>query len=287
MSKQIQGTSYWADLTQWWRNVAPPVRPSRADIRIYEKFLKRIIKNKKQPRILILGATPETRDLAAKYKAETTVCDISLEMIMAMTQLMTHKKASQKEIWVRASWVTVPLEHNYYDLILGDGVNTNVSWSEVNQWWKHLFQLLKPKGVFITRIFYITSQNEVNKAVNNVFKKIVKKKTLSSVDLGELKISLEALSYNPQAGVCTNAKYRELFFKHIKNFSVSPVKASRIYQKLIKIYPPKPVKVWRTPTKIQTEKEFKKYFKIMSGPLAPSFPSNTTIYLLAPYQFCH
>ena len=280
MTKQIQGTPYWTGLAQRWRKVAPPIRPSKADLKIYERFLKGVVKNKKQPRILILGATPEMRDLAAKYKAETTVCDISLEMIMAMTALMSYKKAGQKEIWVRASWVTVPLQHNYYDLILGDGVNTNVSWPEANQWWKHLIQLLKPKGAFITRIFYATSQDEINKVVNNTFKRLLKKKILSSVDFGELKISLEASNCNPKTKTCSNARYRKLFFKHIKNFSVSQTKANRIYQKLIKIYPPRPVKVWRTPTKIQTEEEAKKYFKIISGRLAPSFPSNTTVYLL-------
>ncbi len=280
MTKQIHGTKYWTDLAQWWRKVAPPVRPSKSDIKIYERFLKKVIKNKKQPKILILGATPEMRDLAAKYRAETTVCDISLEMIIAMIQLMTHKKAGQKEVWVKASWVTVPLKHNYYDVILADGVICNIPWSEVNQWWKHLNQLLKPKGVFITRAFCFTSRNEIDKSLNNLIKKILKKRNPLATDFGQLKITLEIASYNSKTRTGSNAKYRELFFKHIENFSVFQTKANKIYRQLVKIYPPKPVKVWRIPTRAQREKEIKKYFKIIFGIPSPSFPTIPTIYLL-------
>lgn len=280
MTKQIHGTPYWTKLAQWWQKVAPPVRPSKSDIKVYEGFLKRTIGNKGRPKVLIFGATPEMRDLAAKYKAETTVCDISSEMIMAMCQLMSHKKAGQKEIWVRASWVTAPLRHNYYDVILGEGVTTNVSWKESNQWWKHLTELLKSKGAFITRMVYFPPKKEIDKTLNAVIKKILKRKNPSAVDFSELKIVLEIVNYNLKTGTCSNARYKELFFKHVKNFPVSRTKANKIYRKLIKIYPPRPIKVWRLPTKIQSEKEAKKHFRIAAGVPAPSLPIIGTIYFL-------
>lgn len=280
MTKQIRGTPYWTKLAQWWRKVAPPVRPSKMDIKIYEGFLKRTIGNKERLKILILGATPEMRDLAAKYRAETTVCDISLEMIMAMCQLMDRKKVNQKEIWVRASWVTAPLRHNYYDVILGEGVNTNVSWAESNQWWKHLTELLKPKGAFITRMVYFPLRKEIDKSLDDVIKKILKRKSPSATDFSELKIILEIANYNLKAGTCSNARYKELFFKHVKNFSVSRIKANEIYRKLVQIYPPRPVKVWRLLTKTQSEKEAKKHFRIAAGAPAPSLPIIGTIYFL-------
>jgi len=280
MTKQIHGVPYWTNLALWWSRLAPPVRPSKADIGAYDKFLKRIINSKKQPRILILGATPEIRDLSAKHRAETTVCDINLEMIIAMGQLMKNKKASQKEIWIRASWVTGPLKHNYYDVILGDGITSNVSWREANQLWKHLTQLLKPKGVFITRICYFTSKSENNKLVNNVIKRILKKKKPSASDFSELEITLELASYNAKTGICTNNKREQMFLKYIKNFSVSPAVTKRIFQQLIKIYPLHPVKNWRTLSKTEKEKEAKKYFNIISSIPAPSLPTSGTIYLL-------
>lgn len=49
--------------------------PRQNDLKIYEKFLKQAIKNKKDPKALILGATPELRDLCLKHKCETMAID--------------------------------------------------------------------------------------------------------------------------------------------------------------------------------------------------------------------
>jgi len=95
-----------------------------------------------------------------------------------------------------------------------------------------------------------------------------------------LKIILEALSYNPTTKTASNARYKELFLKHIRNLSISRVDANKIYQKLIEIYPPKPVKVWRMPTKIQTEGEAKRYFRIIDSVSSSLLPGLITIYFL-------
>lgn len=63
MSKQIVGNKYWQPLAQKWRNYQPPFRLSADDIKIYEKFLKRAIIGKRQPKILVLGSTPDSRQV--------------------------------------------------------------------------------------------------------------------------------------------------------------------------------------------------------------------------------
>ena len=112
------GKKYWLNLAKKWQLVKPPIRPSKEDLKIYEKLLK---KNKIRNNILILGATPELRELALKYGKQIVVCDINLNMILAMTELMRHK--NKKEIWIKADWVSVPLKHNHFDAILIKSVN--------------------------------------------------------------------------------------------------------------------------------------------------------------------
>lgn len=278
--KRIHGTKYWVNLVKWWKKVAPPVRPSKADLRIYEEFLTKAIKNKKKPKILVLGATPEMRDLGHKFNAEITVCDLSIEMIIATSQLMQYKNNVEKEIWTRANWVTVPLQHNHYDIILGDGVTTNISWSEAKQWWKHLTELLKPNGVFITRAFFVDSKIAAKKIAITLIKKIFKKQNISKIDLASLNLALQLLNYNSKTKTVSTSNFKTLFFNYSKKFSLPQKKANKIYRKLIKIYPPKPIKVWRVPNKEQTENEAKRYFRIVKELSAPSMPNSLSIYFL-------
>ena len=116
MHDSFVGKKYWWELAKKWRDIRHPVRPSKGDLKIYEGFLNKEKRRRKNLKILVLGATPEMRDLAAKYGSEVVVCDLSINMIIAMTELM--RKENKNEIWIKASWITVPLKHNYFDVIL-------------------------------------------------------------------------------------------------------------------------------------------------------------------------
>ena len=78
----------WKELAgRWKKYYTPPGQPSKDDQKTYLKYIKEVLKNKKEPKVLILGATPELRDLLAKTRAEVTIIDILMEMISAMSQL--------------------------------------------------------------------------------------------------------------------------------------------------------------------------------------------------------
>jgi ubiquinone/menaquinone biosynthesis C-methylase UbiE len=136
---------------RWQKYYTAPGRPSKEAIRVYKNFCNLAAqKSKKQKRALVLGSTPELRDLLYELKFEVTMIDINLEMILAMSQLI--KKNNPNEIIVRNNWLLTNLPSNYYDIILGDLVISNIPADKQNDFLKELKRILKPNGHWITKI---------------------------------------------------------------------------------------------------------------------------------------
>src|SRR4030042_5364331 len=93
------GIPKWSlDLAKQWEKYKPPSRPTSSEVDIYEKHIKNLPKNSK---ILLLGSTPEIRDLAAKYKIKIVLCDWS-EKICKALELLT--KNELKEGFSKQDW---------------------------------------------------------------------------------------------------------------------------------------------------------------------------------------
>jgi len=89
MSKRgLTGAKAWKSVAELWPDLKPPLRPSVGEIKIYEKFLKQVLPQIKSKQVLLFGATPEIRDLLAKYKFHLTLIDINPEMIKATTKIL-------------------------------------------------------------------------------------------------------------------------------------------------------------------------------------------------------
>lgn len=127
--KNIKKISSWQAMTDKWKKglYTSPGRPSLSEQKIYRKCIKAVIKNKKNARALVLGSTPELRDILAELKVETIICDISYEMMLAMSEVIKKAKP-EKEIWIKAPWEENPLPEKYFDIIVGDLVLGNVPW---------------------------------------------------------------------------------------------------------------------------------------------------------------
>ena len=152
MSSKKQVAEPWKDFLKRWQKITSPTRPTLKEIKTYEKFGLSNLK-KKEADVLILGATPEIRDMLAKYKnAQVCLIDINLEAILAMTFLMKNKKAKENEVWMRANWLKAPLPKNYFDLIYGDFVICNVPFRSQDKFLKNISRWLKPNGLFISKI---------------------------------------------------------------------------------------------------------------------------------------
>lgn len=147
-----KSVKFWfKSIARSWKTRRPPARPSRGEIKIQKEFILKY-SPPKQIRALVLGATPEIREMLHSLKGtEVTIADINLEMMMAMNELVKHKKEIEKEIWVRASWLDMPLAKNYFDIVCGDFVIENLPFKLHRIFLAKIFQLLKPGGYFLIR----------------------------------------------------------------------------------------------------------------------------------------
>lgn len=84
MSKKKFAEPWKEFASRWQKYYTPPGRPSRAAIKVYKDYTRKAIKGIKNPKVLVLGSTPELRDLPHELKAEVTLIDINLEMILAI-----------------------------------------------------------------------------------------------------------------------------------------------------------------------------------------------------------
>ncbi|NQU82869.1 MAG: methyltransferase domain-containing protein [Parcubacteria group bacterium] len=256
---KFSNNEYWLKVAENWRKVEAPFRPSFNDLEIYESFLSRVLKNKKSPRILILGSTPRLRALAVKYTDNVTVVDININMMLAMTELMKIK--NQKEIWVKANWVTAPLEHNYYDVILGDFVTTNVSWKEYKVWWKHLSDLLKPRGAFITRAFVALPKAEHIEILDKIMHRIMKKDSFNNKDYSEINVAIDIVDSDVKNKTARSTN-KEMFFRVLEKYEISLKKKEKLYQGMAEVFPSTD-KIWRMPTEEDVNKEVSLFFDIL------------------------
>ena len=252
-------TKPWIKILNNWDRLTSPGLPSPKEVKIFKKFLSPILR-KKRPKILILGATPELRDLIAAVKnIETTVLDINLYMILAMTKLL--KKKPKNEIYINASWFEAPLKKNYYDAAVGDFVIPNVMKKDLNTFLANVKKWLKPKAYFITRVNVYSSNDQ-----------------FVTLD--------EAIARYARPPI---TQWKINFFSQVGNFNASPMKANREFKiinfrnQLKKYYKngkyihPDPVvnkflskahnlmprdKVWTGYWRDELEKLFSKYFII-------------------------
>ncbi len=138
----------YSPIAKAWAHYPPPARPSKEDIDFYEKAILKVSQNK-DIKVLILGVTPELRDICSKYKLDVTLVDISKDMVEAMEILVKNK--NPKEGIVIANWLDMNFDMNF-DLIIGDIV---INLFDLLDWSLFLTKIkdtLKKEGYFLTRL---------------------------------------------------------------------------------------------------------------------------------------
>ncbi len=128
-------------------------------------MIKKYVKGKD---VLVLGATPEIRDLLAELKMKVTVLDISPSMVKAMTSL---KKYKNKENIIIDSWLTARLDKKY-DLVIGDSVVNNVPLEKLDGFFYQVGNFLHNDGVFICQLAIIIKPlKKINISINKIINK--------------------------------------------------------------------------------------------------------------------
>jgi len=156
----------WKRMAQRWQKYyRPPGRPSKTAVRLYRKYSRLVFRQVKgrRPRALILGSTPELRDLMFELGAEVTTVDLNREMIGGLRVLMRHKgKAKEKHII--GNWSSVKLPKNYFDAIVGDIVLANVEYRNQDRFLGNMLGALAPNGRFIQKMQLVPEEWEFESA---------------------------------------------------------------------------------------------------------------------------
>lgn len=244
---------FWKVLAKRWELYAPPARPSKDEMRFYKQYFNQAIKGTKKPRVLVLGATPELRDMLAKTNAEVTVIDINMEMIIAMKEHMKIK--TDKEILVKADWLDNPLESNYYDVILGDFVVHNVEYKKHDFFLREIKRLLKKKGYLIMRIALSLKNNrpEPIKVILDRYSK----KPLTKAKINNFFEWVLYVFYDHKGNVIRCKDIKKGLSKYENNKKYKP-----LIKKIYDMLKPFTAQWYRLETK-QNLKQLSKYFKII------------------------
>ena len=126
--------------------------PYPEEIKVYENFFKIAIGNKKNTKTLVLGATPELRDLAIKHGSETIGVDSSPKLLSSFTKVMRYKNNKNNKP-VLGDWLKMHkfLDPNSFDVVMGDISINNIPFKKWNNLFIIMNNLLKKDGYFITR----------------------------------------------------------------------------------------------------------------------------------------
>ncbi len=126
--------------------------PNPAEIEVYERYVSEHVKNKQNPRALVLGATPELRDSAIKYSCETVAVDISRSVRIYLTSRMRFQHSPLNKS-IHGDWLEMEqfFEPESFDIVLADASLNNVppegNWNVLTI----IKKLLKKGGIFVTR----------------------------------------------------------------------------------------------------------------------------------------
>ncbi len=137
------------EFAEKWEKIGAPYRPTVNEQQIYGKFLKEAAEHRDNPKMVVLGVTPELRKLGHKYGYQVTCVDFSPMSINAIGILMDGE--GEEDIVVRCSWFETPLQKGQYDIVIGDGSMNMVELKDWDRLLKNLHGLLKPGGCFVTR----------------------------------------------------------------------------------------------------------------------------------------
>ncbi len=126
-------------------------RPSVNEEKIFERFIKEAAAEQRDnPKMVVLGVTPELRKFGHKYGYQVTCVDFSQLMIDAMEILMGEE--GEQDVIVRCSWLETPLQRGQYDIVVGDGSVCMLELKDYDRLFKICNELLKPGGYFVQRI---------------------------------------------------------------------------------------------------------------------------------------
>ena len=158
ISEEILDRLYWELLPSEWAFLAPPVRPSKEDLSFYAQTVQE--RPEKAIKVLILGSTPELREIIAVRgytHNKVYIADLSYRHLIEDAVLGEHID-TDKENWLKENWLELPFTENYFDIILGDLVLQQMRPEQERAFLGCMQRILKKEGIFITRAHFLAEE---------------------------------------------------------------------------------------------------------------------------------
>ena len=126
--------------------------PDKCEVALYRKALRALTSEPEENNVLVLGMTPELRQMALELGCQVASVEDSAEAI-ALYDGWVDPQLKSRETIVQANWFAIDriLPHKF-DAILGDGVFGNIlSLAGHHEFLKKLKAMLNPCGALILR----------------------------------------------------------------------------------------------------------------------------------------
>lgn len=281
MTRNLQKTAApWKAIADMWNTYfTQPSRISKDESNKYKKWLSKYADSSKK--ILLLGVTPEIRESLAELKCNVTCIDINKEMISAMDSVLKVKNPHEEIL--NENWLDNSLPDNSFDIVIGDAVLPNVAWEEREKLLLEVKRVLKPNGLFITRVFCVPRKKPF-KNVDELLKKFSTKEPNYQSAL-ELVLELQILAYDSKDHLGTFSKPKEMLEK-IRGkggFDFESDNLNKILEMVWNFWCVKFVgKAYTYAYRDEEEKEYEKYFEIVETYEATdnSYSDITPMYIL-------
>ncbi len=116
----------------------------------FNQLYSRMIEGAESIHALVLGATPELRDIVLENDHILTTVDHNEDAMHEKSEMM-HFKYHPNETIVINDWMKLDFPDNTFDAILGDGVLTALSKDDQKTLLDNLHRMLKPTGHLLLR----------------------------------------------------------------------------------------------------------------------------------------
>jgi len=190
----------WQKWSSYWKLLKAGSRPSQEDVKTIFKQISEHIKGIKNPKIIILGSTPEFREMctifSVVYGAEIVCVELVEYMYKAMTELVLQK--NEKESVIFCNWLEIKLPSKFADIIVGDLTEGNITAELLPKYYLEMNRILKSNGKYIHRTTAYPSKENANPAITfeDVLKKIESYK--EQVLKGELSVHEAANNFGAE-----------------------------------------------------------------------------------------
>lgn len=251
----------WKYIANLWNTYfSQPSRVSKGESKKYREWLKGL--KKRKMKVLVLGVTPEIRESLAELECDVTCIDINPEMIQAMDSVL--KVRNPNEVILNENWLDNSLEDKSFDIVVGDAVLSNVNWNDRNELLLEVKRILKPKGIFITRIFTIPKEKPY-KTIEEILDKFSTKEPNYRSAI-ELVFELQILCYDPEDHKGTFSEPKKVLEKirDKDGFNFENESLNKILDMVWDFWCGKYLnKIYYYPIRDEEEKRLKKFFEIV------------------------